>query len=155
MATIALGVVGVVAGGVFLAHKLEAHEQQKSTLRLHVHLISGHDLLKKDSNSSDPYVIFTQQHVQFKTDVREKTLNPTWDSKFDIGVNDLKLDLDIKVFDHDCITRDDPMGHASICLADIPHTPKEFIVQLKGDAGLFHRNHGTLKLRLHFEKVSK
>jgi len=155
MAEIILGGAVAVAGGVYLFHKLEAREQQKSTLRLHVHLVGGHELLKKDSGSSDPYVIFKQQHVEFKSDVQEKNLNPTWDTKFDFGINDLKDELIIKVYDHDSITRDDPMGHASIDLSDVPHTPKEFIVQLKGDAGLLHKNHGTLKIILHFEKKEK
>jgi hypothetical protein len=146
-----LVVAGVAAAGVaaYAYHQFEKQKKQNSSqTKLHVRLISGEHLLAKDSGgTSDPYVVFKQDHVTVKSKVIPKTLNPVWNENLEIGISDLHKELEIEVWDKDLFS-DDAMGHASIPIAALSSTPQEVVLKLKGDAGLFSRNHGKLKLLL-------
>ena len=48
-----------------------------------------------------------------------KSLNPRWDDKFQIGVEDAFKPLYCKVFDYDRGMQDDPMGMAIIDLSTL------------------------------------
>jgi len=121
-------------------------------IQLHIHLKSAHDLLAKDhhflsKNTSDPYVVIKQGHLAVKSEIVKKELNPVWNQKFDMGILDKGEDLELEVFDHDT-GGDDGMGKAKVPLGNLTSTPEEIEVQLKGDAGMLHRNHGKIILIL-------
>ena len=64
-----------------------------------VHLKAGHDLSIKDScGTSDPYVkFFHDGKMVYKSKIVYKDLNPFWDEKFDLIIEDVSVPLDIKV----------------------------------------------------------
>ena len=64
-----------------------------------VHLKAGHDLSIKDScGTSDPYVkFFHDGKMVFKSKTVYKDLNPFWDERFDLIIEDVSVPLDIKV----------------------------------------------------------
>ena len=65
--------------------------------------------------TSDPYVKFK---VDGKTCYRSRTvmrnLNPKWDEKFSVLLEDLGKTIDVRVYDYDRGLRDDWMGSAAI-----------------------------------------
>jgi len=129
-------------------------KQNASTTRLHILLISGHDLLAKDlHHQSDPYIIFKQGHCSVRSQVLQKTLNPIWNEKLEMGISDLTKELEVEVYDKDII-KDDPMGRAFFSLGTLTDSPQEVILKLKGDAGLFSRNHGYLKVQFWISGVN-
>eukprot|EP01101_Sappina_pedata_P006123 TRINITY_DN2966_c0_g1_i1.p2 TRINITY_DN2966_c0_g1~~TRINITY_DN2966_c0_g1_i1.p2 ORF type:complete len:156 (+),score=87.71 TRINITY_DN2966_c0_g1_i1:215-682(+) len=151
-------IVAVIGAGIL--YKIYDHhqdsKQEDSKTRLHIELISGKDLLAKDShlfkaNTSDPYVVFKQDRLAINSKTVKKTVNPVFDDKLEIGVVDKKEKLEIEVFDHD-LGGDDAMGSAKVDLSGVTTTPKLFEIKLSGDAGLFHRNHGILTMKLWFSE---
>ena len=48
----------------------------------------------------------------------QKNLNPRWDERFVISVEDVFAPVQLKVFDYDRVT-DDPMGSATLNLATL------------------------------------
>ena len=68
---------------------------------LHVHLKQGYDLAAKDANGlSDPYVKFFLRGTNkaaHKSKTVYKDLNPVWDERFVIPVEDPFVPIDIKV----------------------------------------------------------
>jgi len=149
------GIAVVGAGAYALYQHEEEKKQNESPKRLNILLISGENLLSKDFNGkSDPYVIFKQGHCKVKSKVIKKTLNPTWNEKLEIGISDLSKELEIEVFDKDIITRDDRMGKASFSLSNTTDLPQEVTLKLKGDAGIFSRNHGTLKVKFWISDIN-
>ena len=55
----------------------------------------------------------------YKSSTIMKSLNPRWDDKFQIGVEDAFKPLYCKVFDYDRGMQDDPMGMAIIDLSTL------------------------------------
>ena len=64
-----------------------------------LHLKAGHDLSIKDScGTSDPYVkFFHDGKMVYKSKTVYKDLNPFWDEKFEMIIEDVSVPLDIKV----------------------------------------------------------
>ena len=64
-----------------------------------IHLKAGHDLSIKDScGTSDPYVkFFHDGKMVYKSKTVYKDLNPFWDEKFEMIIEDVSVPLDIKV----------------------------------------------------------
>ena len=64
-----------------------------------IHLKAGHDLSIKDScGTSDPYVkFFHDGKMVYKSKTVYKDLNPFWDEKFEMIIEDISVPLDIKV----------------------------------------------------------
>ncbi|OQS01716.1 hypothetical protein ACHHYP_00332 [Achlya hypogyna] len=92
---------------------------------LHVEIIEGRKLIVADIRTSDPYVqlylVGTKNGKEVeiacgKTDTIPSTLNPKWTNQgFTLGkADDLRLDdkkaLILRVFDHDTLSSNDPMG---------------------------------------------
>jgi len=73
--------------------------RQHGQYLLHVHLKAGYDLAARDSNgTSDPYVKFLLKgKVQHKSRIIHKDLNPVWDERFVIAVDDPFIPLELKV----------------------------------------------------------
>lgn len=77
---------------------------------LRIEIIEARDLAAKDrGGTSDPFCILNLgQDVSLKTSVIHKTLNPVWNSVFDIPITPRMLDFDIKcvVWDKDLFGKD-------------------------------------------------
>jgi len=73
------------------------------------------------AGTSDPYVKFK---VGGKTVYRSRTvmrnLNPRWDEKLSVMLDDLDKLIDVRVYDYDRGLRDDWMGSAAIQPAQLP-----------------------------------
>ncbi|XP_060062744.1 multiple C2 and transmembrane domain-containing protein 1-like [Ylistrum balloti] len=94
---------------------------QHSFFVLEVWLREGRDLVVRDScGTSDPYVKFkvgSKQHYKSKTVY--KNLNPQWDERLSIPIEDVYRPVNVKVFDYDRGISDDPMGSAEIDLTTL------------------------------------
>jgi len=74
------------------------------------------------NGKSDPYVTLSLCGVQHRSRVVPRSLNPRWDEMFEFegSLRDLTSELlQVVVLDRDCITRDDPLGSASVSLFDL------------------------------------
>lgn len=70
--------------------------------------------------TSDPYVKFKADGKQiYKSRTIPKNLNPQWNEKFCVPIEDISMPLVIKVFDFDRVGSDDPMGMVSVDLAQM------------------------------------
>lgn len=110
-------------GGLESFHSTEDLKFNSSTTTLYcldVHLKAGHDLSIKDScGTSDPYVkFFHDGKMVHKSKTVYKDLNPFWDEKFELIIEDTSVPLDLKVYDYDWGLRDDFMGQAQIILRE-------------------------------------
>ena len=104
-------------------------------VKIEVTILEGRDLVGKDSSlfskkkTSDPFAkIFWGGEERGKTNVVEKTTNPGWNATFKIGLASnnmekmLKEDpkfkaLEIVVFDHDKMSKDECLGSVKIPLS--------------------------------------
>ncbi|CAL1533808.1 unnamed protein product, partial [Lymnaea stagnalis] len=77
--------------------------QPRSFFTVHVHLKEGRDLVIRDAcGTSDPYVKFKiGGKVVYKSRIIYKNLNPRWEEKFTIPIEDITKPITIKVFDYD------------------------------------------------------
>lgn len=75
--------------------------------RLVVRLISGTRLRPADmGGSSDPFCLLMVGNVTHKSKVKRKTLNPTWNERFEFSVMHARHQkLTIRVIDHDLVSR--------------------------------------------------
>lgn len=72
------------------------------------------------SGTSDPYVKFKSDGKQiYKSKTVQKNLNPQWNEKFCVPIEDVTVPLILKVLDFDRVGNDDPMGRAVVDLAAI------------------------------------
>ena len=67
------------------------------------------------AGTSDPYVKFKMGRKQcYKSRIVYKNLNPKWDEKFTLPIEDPYVPIQVKVFDYDRCLSDDHMGSASL-----------------------------------------
>ncbi|XP_033749601.1 multiple C2 and transmembrane domain-containing protein 1-like isoform X2 [Pecten maximus] len=94
---------------------------QHSFFVLEVWLREGRDLVVRDScGTSDPYVKFKVGSKQYyKSKTVYKNLNPQWDERLTIPIEDVYRPVNVKVFDYDRGISDDPMGSAEIDLTTL------------------------------------
>jgi len=89
-----------------------------------VRLAGARNLIPADPNGlSDPYATLqltgnTDKKKLNKTKVIKKTLNPEWNSDFEITVPGPAGSVDVKLFDSD-VSADDPLGDVTIPLSDL------------------------------------
>lgn len=146
----AIGATAIGVGGYKFYQSHQGSEQDKSPLKLYAHVHSARNLQAADRGSkeltlfflcfvkflifylldtSDPYVVLSQGHIQVKTKTINKNLNPMWDERLDFGVHERDRntgDLHIKVFDKDTFS-DDSLGDVHLPLSQIPEGhAKEF-----------------------------
>ncbi|KAH9623157.1 hypothetical protein KSS87_011011 [Heliosperma pusillum] len=81
---------------------------------LKIKVIKGTNLVVKDSNSSDPYVVITTGSQKVKTLHVKNNCNPSWNDEVTLAVYDLDTPINLTVFDKDTFTDDDKMGEAQI-----------------------------------------
>lgn len=82
----------------------------------------GEDLAVKDLNgTSDPYVkIVYDNEDKYTTSIITKSLNPVWNERCPIFMEDLETPLYFYVYDSDRIGKDERMGMARLDLSRIP-----------------------------------
>lgn len=72
----------------------------------------------------------------------EKTLNPHWDQLFTLQIVPKNEKIHLAVYDHDYLSKDDPLGNAVIELNELnlqPNTPCHHSVKLQNaDSGEVH-----------------
>nr|XP_022331670.1 multiple C2 and transmembrane domain-containing protein 1-like isoform X2 [Crassostrea virginica] len=111
------------------------HElMQHSFFHLDVWLKEGKDLVVRDSSgTSDPYVKFKIGDKQFyKSRTVYKCLNPKWDERFTIPIEDVFKPVSVKCYDYDRGVKDDRMGAAEINLSMLSlNSPTELKLELK------------------------
>eukprot|EP01111_Echinosteliopsis_oligospora_P014654 TRINITY_DN5561_c0_g1_i1.p1 TRINITY_DN5561_c0_g1~~TRINITY_DN5561_c0_g1_i1.p1 ORF type:complete len:1451 (+),score=491.58 TRINITY_DN5561_c0_g1_i1:45-4355(+) len=88
---------------------------------LHVQVVEAKDLIKADTfGSSDPYVVLEIENQKGQTNVINNNLNPKWkDQSFVLPLTKLTGLLYAKLWDHDAVGKNDPLGFASFSLKDI------------------------------------
>jgi Ca2+-dependent lipid-binding protein len=88
---------------------------------VHVTLVKAVDLPSADFNGkSDPYVVFKLANTTHKSSMIPANLNPEWDPEetFAFIADEPKSAvLDVQVFDHDRISKDDKIGSCVVPLA--------------------------------------
>uniref|UniRef100_A0ACD5UNA6 Uncharacterized protein n=1 Tax=Avena sativa TaxID=4498 RepID=A0ACD5UNA6_AVESA len=83
---------------------------------LSVRVLRGINLVKRDADGSDPYVVLHLDNQKLKTSVIKNTVNPVWNEDITLAVTNPATPLKIEVFDKDKISKDDPMGDAQVDL---------------------------------------
>ncbi|KAL0481048.1 protein phosphatase [Acrasis kona] len=110
---------------------------RKSHPTLEVHLISGSDLIIRDTKYSDPYVKFKLGSTKIKSAAKKKNLNPVWNERFQFSVgvdnkNHPLNHLEIEVWDKDFF-KDEFMGRTSVDLNSLHlNTSQKFKLNLEG-----------------------
>ncbi|KAM0041822.1 putative C2 domain-containing protein [Helianthus debilis subsp. tardiflorus] len=79
---------------------------------LKVKIKRGLSLAVRDITDSDPYVVIKMGDQKQKTRVVNKDVNPVWDEDLTLSVEDANLPIKLTVYDHDMLSKDDPMGDA-------------------------------------------
>jgi C2 domain len=90
-----------------------------------VHLVGAKGLIGMDKNlfgqkwTSDPYCVVSieQEHYSVKTDFIKSTLNPTWDTLFEINLKFPAPVLTFTIYDYDKRSKDDYLGRVVVNLA--------------------------------------
>ena len=109
---------------------------------LYVKLVSGSDLVVMDLIASDPYAMLTVGAVTQQSTVKGATLFPEWNESFDFLVHDKRGQvLEVRLFDQDTFSNDDPMGRVEIKISEL----KEF-QKVTQDYTLEAVETGSLKL---------
>ncbi|XP_062873797.1 multiple C2 and transmembrane domain-containing protein 1-like [Trichomycterus rosablanca] len=91
--------------------------------QLDIVLKKGHNLAIRDrGGTSDPYVKFKIAGKEvFRSKIIHKNLNPVWEEKVTLLLDNLKEPLYVKVFDYDFGLQDDFMGSAYLYLESLEH----------------------------------
>ncbi len=103
--------------------------KRKHPNELHIHLIKARNLLVMDEamlvgkGSSDPYVKFACFGENKKSQVIKKSLDPEWDEKIVLDIDDPKQFVEVEVWDYDMVGADDFMGRVVLPLA--PYSDKQ------------------------------
>lgn len=112
------------------------------------------DISMKGKGNSDPYVqLFAGDHEILRTDTKQDTLDPVWDTTISFRVAPDEEKLTFKVADSDVGSGDDPMGNAQLWLSDlIDGAEEEFWLKLEADADC-PKAQGNLHVMLTFSEA--
>ncbi|XP_031704827.1 multiple C2 and transmembrane domain-containing protein 1 isoform X9 [Anarrhichthys ocellatus] len=116
--------------------------------QLDIILKKGNNLAIRDrTGTSDPYVKFKIAGKEvFRSKTIHKNLNPLWDERVSLLVDNLKDPLYVKVFDYDFGLQDDFMGSAYLDLESLEHQRAlDMMLDLK-DPQYPEHNLGSLEL---------
>ncbi|XP_049324626.1 multiple C2 and transmembrane domain-containing protein 1 isoform X2 [Astyanax mexicanus] len=117
---------------------------------LEVLLKRGHNLAVRDrGGTSDPYVKFKLGKKEvFRSKIIHKNLNPEWEERFCLPVENLNEPLYIKVFDYDFGRQDDFMGSVFLYLDSLElRRVHDFNLELQ-DSGSPYEDLGSLELEV-------
>ncbi|KTG27104.1 hypothetical protein cypCar_00025768 [Cyprinus carpio] len=147
--------------------------------QLDIVLKRGNNLAIRDrGGTSDPYVKFKIAGKEvFRSKIIHKNLNPVWDERVCLIVDNLQVPLYFKVFDYDFGLQDDFMGSAYLYLDSLelqrpldvrldlqdPHCPNQDLGSLELAVTLFPRStedrealrQATMLLRRSWKRCSK
>eukprot|EP00945_MAST-04E_sp_MAST-4E-sp1_P002706 g2706.t1 len=107
--------------------------------RVHISHVKGRNLVPKDFETSDPYVVFKWgEEEEHRTVSIGSTLNPAWGDKFDFTYacqfGELReKHLVAEVYDKNVVTADTFMGQVHFSLADVARGPIHYDVALEGE----------------------
>jgi len=103
--------------------RLTTKERRKKKMKFTVKIVEGRNLLAADFNGlSDPYCVVTIFGEEFKTKVKKKTLNPTWDEAFvhlTHGIPKEDDNVTVLVYDYDLIGKHNFLGQVKIPSSDL------------------------------------
>ncbi|CAA7022432.1 unnamed protein product [Microthlaspi erraticum] len=74
----------------------------------------GINLARRDSRSSDPFVVITMGLHKLKTRTVEDNCNPEWNEELTLAIKNLNEPVNLTVYDKDTFTSHDKMGDAQI-----------------------------------------
>ena len=128
-----------------------------ATLKVTVHEARDLPIMDRTTGLADPYVVVKLDDMEHTTDIARRTRNPVWahDVRFDTA--DLLVlqedPLEIRVYDHDIISRDDIVGMVlldcnSIIYRDNPFVSGWFPL-IDSDAGLRGDIRLTIRIKFH------
>ncbi|KQK21189.1 hypothetical protein BRADI_1g59232v3 [Brachypodium distachyon] len=80
---------------------------------LSVRVIWGVNLVQRDADGSDPYVVLHLDSQKLKTSVVRNTINPVWNEDLTLAVKDPSTPIKL-VYDKDRMSKDDAMGTAEV-----------------------------------------
>lgn len=91
-------------------------------------LLNGKDLMPADSNGlSDPYALVRVAGSRtWRSRVCRRTLNPNWHQEHEFEgylADQVKKPIQIKIFDWDALSLNDPIGHCQVDIKDLIHNP--------------------------------
>ncbi|KAI9911379.1 hypothetical protein PsorP6_008786 [Peronosclerospora sorghi] len=102
---------------------------------VHVTLVKAVDLPSADFNGkSDPYVVFKLANTTHTSSTIPANLNPEWDPEetFAFIADDPRTAvLDVHVFDHDRISKDDKIAYCSVPLIDFIDKPDSEVLMFE------------------------
>ncbi|CAN6887334.1 unnamed protein product [Brassica oleracea] len=81
---------------------------------LRIRVKRGMNLVSRDSQSSDPFVVVTMGSQTLKTHRVENNCNPEWNDELTLAFNDHNQPVILEVYDKDTFTSHDKMGDAEI-----------------------------------------
>lgn len=81
---------------------------------LRIRVKRGTNLVSRDSQSSDPFVVITMGPQTLKTSRVENNCNPEWNDELTLAFNDYNQPVNLEVYDKDTFTSHDKMGDAEI-----------------------------------------
>ncbi|KAE9613839.1 putative C2 domain-containing protein [Lupinus albus] len=79
---------------------------------LRIRIKRGINLVVRDVNKSDPYVVVRMGKQKLKTRMIKKDVNPEWNEDLTLSVTRPLSPLVLTVYDHDTFSKDDKMGDA-------------------------------------------
>uniref|UniRef100_A0A1J3DTS8 Putative ADP-ribosylation factor GTPase-activating protein AGD13 n=2 Tax=Noccaea caerulescens TaxID=107243 RepID=A0A1J3DTS8_NOCCA len=74
----------------------------------------GINLARRDTLSSDPFVVITMGSHRLKTRTVANNCNPEWNEELTIAIKNLNKPVNLMVYDRDTFTAHDKMGDAQI-----------------------------------------
>lgn len=95
---------------------------------IQVHVIQAKDLTAKDRNGlSDPFFeILIGGDKKCTSEVIRKNLNPVWDQEFDLEMPGNEETMEIVVWDHDRVMKNDFIGSVSMSRSQLIHLASDF-----------------------------
>eukprot|EP00727_Mastigamoeba_balamuthi_P007746 m51a1_g3592 putative phosphatidylserine decarboxylase (566) ;mRNA; f:1165344-1167984 len=120
---------------------------------LGVKVVEGTSLAPKDmSISSDPYVVVSFAGQEFKTRIKKRKLNPTWNETFNFLVHEMARAYTVRfdVWDYDTTSKDDYMGSAEVSIEGLWDAVERDLV-LPLAATLEHHQQDKVSGRIHVQ----
>ncbi|KAL1189906.1 Protein C2-DOMAIN ABA-RELATED 7 [Cardamine amara subsp. amara] len=81
---------------------------------LRIRVKKGINLARRDSLSSDPFVVITMGSQKLKTRTVENNCNPEWNEELTLAIRHPNESVNLIVYDKDTFTSHDKMGDAKI-----------------------------------------